>query len=444
MSEVGLFDKRSVLQVIGCCIKQPMLLEDYKLEQEDFNFNEFYEMIFSCIYNLYNQGIAYIDCFAIDSFLSNYEEQYKTFEKFKGVEYCTDAIEIANLSNFEYYYQRLKKFSYLRFLENRGCDTRVLYDSTIVDPDLQEKEQEKLDGMSLDDMIDYIDGIYTVEARLKFGDDTNSRGQLAGKGMKDLKEQLKQEPEFGIPLQSPMVTTIARGARLGKLYMRSSNSGGGKTRTAMADLCGFSVPWYYDVEKEKWIHTGFAEPALFISTELEEDEIQTLIMAYVSGVNEAKILDGTYTKEEEERIDKAIEYINSAPLYFEVVPDFSVNDITNLVKKYKREKGCLYFVFDYVHMSAKLINEVSKIGNGMKLREDQILFLTIDTLKNLCNKLKIFMLTMTQLNGSYKDTPIKDETMLRGWVKSAYNTLSVLSNGVFNNQNNMLKANGGT
>lgn len=38
----------------------------------------------------------------------------------------------------------------------------------------------------------------------------------------------------------------------------------------------------------------------------------------------------------------------------------------------------------------------------------------MDTLKNLAMKLDIFILTMTQLNGTYKDSQIKDETMLRG------------------------------
>ena len=65
-------------------------------------------------------------------------------------------------------------------------------------------------------------------------------------------------------------------------------------------------------------------------------------------------------------------------------------------------------------MSAKLIAEVASMSKGMKLREDQTLFLFMDTLKNLAMKLDIFILTMTQLNGTYKDSQIKDETMLRG------------------------------
>ena len=82
-------------------------------------------------------------------------------------------------------------------------------------------------------------------------------------------------------------------------------------------------------------------------------------------------------------------------------------------------------------MSAKLIQEVASMSRGMKMREDQILFLFIDKLKNLCNKLGVFILTMTQLNGTYKDSPVKDETMLRGSEERACNSLSVNQRGLF-------------
>lgn len=182
----------------------------------------------------------------------------------------------------------------------------------------------------------------------------------------------------------------------------------------MADLCNMSVPWIYDLKEDKWVHTGFSEPSLFISTELEIDECQTMMIAYISGVEEDHILNGNYDTGEEERVDKAIEYLNAAPLYIEFIPDFGIQDIENIIKRYKREKGCLYFVFDYIHMSAKLITEIATMSRGTRLREDSCLFLFIDKLKNLCNSLGVFILTMTQLNGSYKDHPVKDETMLRG------------------------------
>ena len=409
-----LTDKRSVLQCLGCVMKEPSLLESYSLTREDFSEEPFHELIFSAVYNLYLQNVENIDPFAIDSYLSHYPKTYKVFEDNNGIDYCEQAIEISTLDNFDYYYKRLKKYTFLRFLKNKGYDITKLYDYTTSDPSTQEKEEKKLDEMSVDDMIDIIENDIITNAKIKFSSNNDSKGQLAGSNMMALKESLKEVPEFGLPLQSPIMTTVARGARLKKLYLRSSGSGFGKSRTAMADMCNLAVPWLYNLETEKWEYTGNSEPTLFISTELQMDELQTMVMAYVSGVNESKILDGLYEKGEEQRINQAIEYIESAPLYFEFLSDFGIQDIVSLIKKYKREKGCHYFCFDYIHMSARLISEVANASRGMKLREDQILFLFIDTLKNICNDLGVFILTMTQLNGTYKDSTVKDETMLRG------------------------------
>lgn len=409
-----LSDPRSCTQVIGCLMKNPSLLETYTLDKDDFSFEPFYEIIFSAIHNLYQRGVNIIDVFAVDSLLSGFDKQYKIFTINKGTQYIQDAIDMAHLEDFDYYYERLKKFTYLRFLEVHGVDSRILYDYTCVEPSKQEEQAQKLDDMTVKEMIEFVDSYIIGESKLKFESSVVENSQLAGKGMEILKESFKEAPDFGMPLQSPFLTTVARGARLKKLYIRSSSSGSGKSRTALADLCGFSVPWFYDTNENKWIYTGNSEPSVFISTELEISEIQTMIQAFVSGVNEAHIIDGRYEKGEEERVDQAIQYIKAAQLYIDFVPDFSLADIENRIKRWHREKSVSYFVFDYIHMSASLIAEVASASRGMRVREDQVLFLFMDKLKNLANQLNVFILTMSQLNGTYKDSSIKDETMLRG------------------------------
>lgn len=409
----GLIDVRSIAQCLGAIITDPTILDEYSFDKEDFA-EPFYTLIYSVTYNLYNSGINVIDNFSIDSYLSNYKEQYRLFNDNQGLDYVTNIVELYQKENFSYFYKRLKKFSCLRYWESKGFDTRKIYDSTISEPSAQEKEMLKLDNMTVDDMIDIMDENLINEAKMKFSSNTTHIGQLAGKGLKELKESFKETPDYGLPLQSPILSTIARGCRLKKLYLRSSNSGGGKTRTGLADMAGIAIPYMYNLKTKEWEYTGFSEPVLMISTELEIPEIQTIIAAYISGVNEAHIRDGVYLPGEEERVDQAIEYIESSPFYIEFIPDFGIAEIEQLVRKYKREKSVYHFFFDYVHMSNKLIIEVATMSSGMKLREDQILFLFIDTLKNLCNKLGVFMLSSTQLNGTYKDSAEKDETMLRG------------------------------
>lgn len=223
-----LYEARTATQVIGCLLTNPELLAepDYNIEDFDF-YNDFHRLIYATVFNLFSQGVTNINYTTIDNFISKYEKQYKMFNENDGMSWVEDVKSMAEINNFDYYYQRLKKFSLLRYYEELGKDTTDIFDTTVVSPEEQAKEQEKLDKATVDDIIDYMSGIMVDDARVKFSSKTMSRGQLASKGMKELKERLKEAPEYGLPLQSSILNTIVRGARLRKLYLRSSNSGGG-------------------------------------------------------------------------------------------------------------------------------------------------------------------------------------------------------------------------
>lgn len=224
----GLFDKRAATQVIGSIMHKPDILSDvrYKIELDDFAEN-FHQICFSAISNLFETGVSVIDVYSIDALISNYPVQYKIFTDNNGIQYVQTAYDTAEVQNFDYNYQRLKKGSLLRFYESKGIDTRIIFDNTLVDPKELEAQQRKFNTLTLKDIISQCEGMYVTDAQLKFLTSTDSKGQAASKGMRELKQSLKEEPDFGIPVQSKIITTLSRGSRKGKLYMRSSNSGGG-------------------------------------------------------------------------------------------------------------------------------------------------------------------------------------------------------------------------
>jgi replicative DNA helicase len=186
------------------------------------------------------------------------------------------------------------------------------------------------------------------------------------------------------------------------------------TRGAVADACCIGVSHLYNMETNQWETNGFSEPVLFITTELEISEIQTIMNAYISGVDEAHILDGKYEEGEEERVNRATKYIEDAPLYIEQIPNFNIEDIERTVKRYKLNKNIGYVFFDYVFMSVKMLIEIATKSKGMKLREDNILYIFTDRMKFLCNKLNIHFNTSSQLNGEWKNTKDGDQNLLRG------------------------------
>jgi replicative DNA helicase len=409
-----MYDKMAVLQVIGSLIQKPELLLDdkYQLSTNDFP-ERFHQIVFSALSNLINSGANVISVIEIDNYISNYEKQYKIFSDNNGMEYIEQSIALSIVNNFEYNYNRVKKFSLVNQFKDSGFDITEIYDDSIIDAKTQENMQQEFDRMDLNDIINYFDK-KIIDIKAQYYDEEGQIGQQAGKDMQQLKDDFKESPEMGVPLNGDILNTIVRGARLKKVYMRSSPTGGGKTRLAAADICKIAVPWFYNLKEKKWINTNFSEPSLFITTELEIEEIQTLMMAYISGVDESHILDGKYKDDEEERVNQAIKYINDAPLWIEQIPNFNIDDIERTIKRYKINKSIGYVFFDYVFTSVKMLMEIANKTKGMKLREDNILYIFIERMKFTCNKLNIHFYTSSQLTGDWKNVKDGDQNILRG------------------------------
>ena len=138
------------------------------------------------------------------------------------------------------------------------------------------------------------------------------------------------------------------------------------------------------------------------------------MLAFIANVNEEHILNGEYQEGEEERVLKAAQILKESPLYVRELPDFSVKDIENTIKKEIREHEVTYVVHDYIHTSMKILEEITRRSGGIKLREDNVLFMLSTKLKDICNIYGIFMLSSTQLNADWKESKTPDQNLLRG------------------------------
>ena len=417
IKKTDLVDKMAISQVIGCLIQKPELLsekDEYNIEKEDFP-ERFHQIIFGVINNLYVNGVSSIDFITVDSFLKNYDAQYKIFTDNQGIDYLESTAELAELDNFYYYYTRMKKFSILRTAVDLEVGITSIYDPNVVDLTEKAEMLEEFDNMDINTMIDLLE-VGTITLREKYCTSIDSYGQDASKGMTELKETLKKAPALGLPLESEILNTITRGAVLKKLFLRSGSTGTGKTRLSINDACYIGATHRYEFNRDgtgEYVEKPFSEPVVFITTELEVDEIQTMMMANISGVNEEKILDGKYEGDEEERVDQAIEILDNSPIYIELLSNWDLDQLMNKIKEYKIKNKVRYVFFDYLHTSVKIMSNLQKEA-GMKLREDQVLLLSADKLKNYCNRHGLFLSTSTQLNGDWKTAKDADETLLRG------------------------------
>lgn len=408
-------DTTSIMQVIGCIYNNPSLLdqtEKYIITDDDFP-DSFHKVIFGAIYNIYNLGASKITLKNIIDFLAQHPKSEAIFKKDKGEEWLTQIAENAIDTAFDYYYNRLKKMSLLRAFDNSGIDVSNLYDpDNILDTRKKQIQEEWLDNTSLADIankvIEQVDQIVSTYVANTFGE-----VQRPNDGAEDLRERLRQRPDVGIPLYGPLINTVTRGARLRKFYLRSAPSGYGKTRSMIADVCYIGCDEIYD-NMFGWIKNGTAEPVLYITTEQELEEIQTMMWAFISGVDEDHIMNNRYEGDEEDRVDKAIEILKRSKIFIVELPDFSLRDVENIIKQNIRENGVKYAIFDYLMTSLKILEEISTRAGGIRLREDNILFMLSRRLKDIANEYGVFILSGTQLSADWRDSETPDQNLLRG------------------------------
>lgn len=408
-------DPTAVMQVIGCVFNNPSILnitDKYTVVDEDFA-DSFHKVVYGAIYKLHELGANKITLQNIADFLADRPKSEAVYKQNKGDEWLMRVTDAAMASTFDYYYSRLKKFSLLRAYDNCGIDVSDIYDvDNILDMKKKQLQEDMLDNSTLEQIANKVDE-KLENIRLQYVNDDFGEAQQAATGIKELIQRFKDTPEVGVPLYGPLINTVTRGARLKKFYLRSAGTGVGKTRSMIADACYIACAKIYD-ENFGWIKCGTQEPVLFITTEQELEEIQTMMLAFLSNVNEEHILNGEYAEGEEKRVDEAADILAQAPLFVEELPDFSLKDVEDKIKKNIREHDVKYIFHDYIHTSLKILEEITKRSGGVKLREDNILFMLSTRLKDLCNQYGVFIMSATQLNGDWKDAKIPDQNLLRG------------------------------
>lgn len=344
MNKSKYIDVPSIMQVIGGVYLNPAILDEdekYFFNKEDFP-EEFHRILFGVIHDLYKLGSKKITPIDIENYLESRPKKFAIYKNNKGEEYLNKLSEITQLSAFDYYYNKMKKMTLLREYSKIGMDLSWLYDpDNILDVKKKQLQEDWLDNTPLIDIADTIDK-KIEEIKLKYIDDADLTYNQAGDGIDNLLEGLQKNPEIGYPLADGMFNSVCRGARLGKFYLRSAATGVGKTRSMVADFCSIGCDELYDIDKKEWVQNNTKEPVLYIVTEQELDEIQTMMIAYIANVDEDHILYNNYIEGEYDRVLHATKLIKNSSMYVKRLPDFSLQDIENTIKIGIREYGAKY------------------------------------------------------------------------------------------------------
>ena len=183
------------------------------------------------------------------------------------------------------------------------------------------------------------------------------------------------------------------------------------TRFMVDQACAISMP-YLDSDGNIVCRSDY-QKVLFVATEMQAEEIQTLILAHVSGVNEGHITLGQYLPGEEEKIEKAIAIVKQYPNFIiDCIPDPSIATLKARLAKYILHDGIKYIFYDYIFSSPGLLSEFRDVA----VREDVALMMLSNTLKEIAMSYGVFVQTATQLNDGWskKEIGIRDQNMIRG------------------------------
>lgn len=288
------------------------------------------------------------------------------------MDYLEEALDLANLESFDYSVKRIKKFTILRELNEAGFNIKQIYDEE------DDKKLKEFDNLELDDIINHYNkllieiekNIVNIEAGTHISD-----------GVDDLIEELEKSPVMGFDCGINALNYYMFGLRK-KYYLISAGSGYGKTR--FQAFCCLQVGYHQK------------EPSLFISSELPKDEIQTMMIAYIANISERKILTNNLTDEERKKVKWATKELKNSNIYIIYVPDFNLEKIEHIIKRYILSKKIKFVFFDYIKESMSMIEDINKkIG---KIDGWKALNLFSERLKMLVEKYQVGIMSATQLS----------------------------------------------
>lgn len=389
-----------VFNVIGSLANNPKLIvENADILNESDYIYPFQKDIIKMLKNIYytaTNDLADISANDLESEFQSYPQPYAIWQAGDGYNYIEQAKANANEALFKSDLEQVRKLGLLRKYWENGIDVDDLTGYSL-SMEEQTKKADELQDMSINDIINHYSN-KTAQMRDEYNQEISNMSDFTiSDDIDSLFERLQEEPEMGYPLQNPYYNTLFRGMREGKYLLRSMKSGGGKTRSAMRDFLNVATDELYNIVNHQWEPTGTTAPTLFISTELDKDELQTIALGYLTGLGSGRLSESDFTDSEIALIRHGMDVLKRSQAYFVYIEDFDENDVESIIDEYVTRYGVQYVNFDYIQMTPKLSSS-SKDNYGRQLREDEILSSLSRKLKQMATKYEIFIMSATQLN----------------------------------------------
>jgi replicative DNA helicase len=398
--------------IIGALMQTPQLLlqsDKYQFTPEDFR-NPVYRYVYWAISNLAPGATKKLEIYEIENFLNSSTNAKGVYDSKNGRQALIDCNEI-ELGSFDQAYVQFKKENLLFDLQRFGYDTEKLYVSNAITAE-QRQLNDRYAEATPADLLGVVNKEF-VQLQSKYTLNDTSETQTLFDGVEEMLAELQETPEVGLPLQGILFNHIVSGAIPSRFYLRSGSSGLGKTRTMMADACHLAYPMRFSWETHRWERVGYCEKVMIIITEQSFDEVRKMALAYLTGINESIIKKGLCNEEQQKVLSEAVAVMRHFEENFYVVrvPSPSISLIKQLVREQVTLREINFVFYDYIFISPSLLGEF----RGVNLRNDEILLMFSDALKQLAVELDIFIMSSTQVNANADNSnDIRNEASIAG------------------------------
>ena len=417
------YDSRAACYLLSCLLKKPKLaLSRDRAYNENFFTTKTHKALYLVIENLAKMGVETVKLADIESYLATHDQL--TYTRFFGevgdeTEWILSLLEMdTDEGNYNYYYDILQKFAFLRAKMENGQDVTDILDMNEMDSRILDNQYEHFIEMSMEEIIRHYDTL-NLTVKHSFTRRSEEDSCHAGENIDSLLQELAESPDYGWRLSlGRWCDNLVRGARRGNLVVESRNSGLGKTRDALFQCVTLSCHTIWNHKTRQFEPNPYGEivPSLYFGTELKlHKEVKPLILAFISGVESGKIKKQLLTDEEQERVEMAKEILKTSPIYLEREPNYDCMFLENMIEKYVNQYDVGAIMIDYVELTPPMIGEYTRMTRGLQAREDSILLNVSTVLKNLAEEFDVFIKIYTQISdNARRDHTIRDSGAIKG------------------------------
>lgn len=364
MAQINLpFSRDHELHVIGSMLSSysSMITACYKLFEEDF-FGTENQKIFSCIKELYSKDKE-VDCWSVCNALKD--------KKLDGEAYTFSAlVALAQFSlvshTIEDSIDKVKEMSLLR--QAIFAANGIILDCGKVEKTVEDVLNEAQSAFFLIGKKRGVRSSKTFEEIISGSKSESGKSFL--QELQEMQENYRNASKSGdycsgIPSGLLDLDRCLNGLNNSNLTILAGRPAMGKSAVAM------------HIANHVCFNLG--HPVGIFSLEMSSEQLVKRIVSWKSGVNSMSIARGDVSADDYVHIASCLEYIHSAPMYFDDEPNLSIYALKARARKWKDIYGIKLLIVDYLQLlsatkskSENRVQEISEISRNLKIMAKEL------------------------------------------------------------------------